>query len=54
VRAPVHAGGFFFALMPCRHLHGGIQHSLKNHEGKGAQIVGEARPARCRLKEAAN
>jgi hypothetical protein len=23
----------------------GIQHSLKNHEGKGVEIVGEARPA---------
>jgi hypothetical protein len=32
----------------------GIQHSLKNHEGNGVQIVGEARPARWRLKEAAN
>jgi hypothetical protein len=32
----------------------GIQHSLKNHEGKGVEIVGEARPARWRLKEAAN
>ena len=28
----------------------GIQHSLKNHEGKGVEIVGEARPARWRLK----
>jgi hypothetical protein len=27
----------------------GIQHSLKNHEGKGVQIVGEARPARWSL-----
>ncbi|WP_256469634.1 MULTISPECIES: hypothetical protein [unclassified Bradyrhizobium] len=27
----------------------GIQHSLKNHEGKGVQIVGEARLARWRL-----
>jgi hypothetical protein len=26
----------------------GIQHSLKNHEGKGVQIVGEARPTRNR------
>jgi hypothetical protein len=32
----------------------GIQHSLKNHEGKGVQIVGEVRPARWRLKEAAS
>jgi hypothetical protein len=32
----------------------GIQHSLKNHEGKGVQIVGEARPARWKLKEAAS
>jgi hypothetical protein len=32
----------------------GIQHSLKNHEGRGVQIVGEARPARWKLKEAAN
>src|SRR5258708_33358172 len=24
----------------------GIQHSLKNHEGKGGQVVGAARPAR--------
>jgi hypothetical protein len=31
-----------------------IQHSLKNHEGKGVQIVGEARLARWRLKEVAN
>jgi hypothetical protein len=27
----------------------GIQHSLKNHEGKGVEIVGEARPTRWRL-----
>jgi hypothetical protein len=27
----------------------GIQHSLKNLEGKGVQIVGEARPAKWRL-----
>jgi hypothetical protein len=27
----------------------GIQHSLKNHEGKGVQIVGESRPARWKL-----
>lgn len=27
-----------------------IQHSLKNHEGKGVQIVGEARPARWVIK----
>jgi hypothetical protein len=31
-----------------------IQHSLKNHEGKGVEIIDEARPARWRLKEAAN
>ena len=31
-----------------------IQHSLKNHEGRGVEIVGEARPARWRLKETAN
>jgi hypothetical protein len=31
-----------------------IQHSLKNHEGKGVEIVGEARPARRQLKQAAN
>jgi hypothetical protein len=30
------------------------EHSLKNHEGKSVQIVGEARPARWKLKEAAN
>jgi hypothetical protein len=28
----------------------GIQHSLKNHDGKGVQRVGEARPARWRLR----
>jgi hypothetical protein len=27
----------------------GIQHSLKNHEGNGVEIVGEARPARWRV-----
>jgi hypothetical protein len=27
-----------------------IQHSLKNHEGKGVEIVGKARPAKWRLK----
>jgi hypothetical protein len=27
----------------------GIQHSLKNHEGKGVEQVGEASPARWRL-----
>nr|WP_166294410.1 hypothetical protein [Bradyrhizobium sp. 2S1]MCK7670841.1 hypothetical protein [Bradyrhizobium sp. 2S1] len=27
----------------------GIQHSLKNHEGKGVERVGEATPARWRL-----
>jgi hypothetical protein len=32
----------------------GIQHSLKNHEGKGVEIVGEVRPARWKLKEAVN
>jgi hypothetical protein len=26
-----------------------IQHSLKNHKGKGVEIVGEARPAKWRL-----
>jgi hypothetical protein len=31
-----------------------IQHSLKNREGEGVEIVEEARPARWRLKEAAN
>jgi hypothetical protein len=30
------------------------QHSLKNHEGRGVEIVGEARPARWRLKESAD
>jgi len=30
----------------------GIQHGLKNHEAKGVQIVGEASPARWKLKEA--
>jgi hypothetical protein len=29
----------------------GIQHSLKNHESKGVQIVGEARPAQWKLKD---
>jgi hypothetical protein len=28
--------------------------SLKNHEGRGIEIVGEARPAKWKLKEAAN
>jgi hypothetical protein len=32
----------------------GIQYSLMNHAGKGVQKVGEARPARWQLKEAAN
>jgi hypothetical protein len=27
----------------------GIQHSLKNHDGKGVERVGEASPARWRL-----
>jgi hypothetical protein len=31
-----------------------IHHSLKNHEGKGVEIVGDARPARWRPKEAVN
>ncbi|SDN37693.1 hypothetical protein [Afipia sp. GAS231] len=31
-----------------------VQHGLKNHEGKGVEIVGEARPARWRLKQVAN
>ncbi|WP_157793757.1 MULTISPECIES: hypothetical protein [Bradyrhizobium] len=26
-----------------------VQHGLKNHEGNGVEIVGEARPARWRL-----
>lgn len=30
----------------------GIQHSLKSHDGNAVLIVGEARPARWRLKEA--
>jgi hypothetical protein len=32
----------------------GIQHSLKNHEGKGVVIAGEARPARWKLNGGAN
>ena len=28
----------------------GIQHSLKNHDGKGVEIMGEARPARWQLR----
>ena len=32
----------------------GMQHSLKNHEGKGVLIVGEARPARWKLNGAGN
>jgi hypothetical protein len=28
-----------------------VQHSLKNHKGKGVGIVGEARPARSRLSQ---
>jgi hypothetical protein len=32
----------------------GIQHSLKNHEGKGVEIVAEARPARWRLMDNKN
>jgi hypothetical protein len=32
----------------------GIQHSLKNHEGKGVERAGDSSPARWRLKEAAN
>ena len=31
-----------------------IQHSLKNHEGKGVERAGDSSPARWRLKEAAN
>jgi hypothetical protein len=31
-----------------------IQHSLKNREGKGVEIAGEARPARWKLKTTAN
>jgi hypothetical protein len=31
-----------------------IFHGLKNHEGKGVEIVGEARPARRKLKEVSN
>jgi hypothetical protein len=33
--------------------HGGIQHSLKNHNGKGVQNVAEGKPAKWKLKEAA-
>lgn len=29
----------------------GIQHSLANHDGKGVERVGEARPYRWRLKD---
>jgi hypothetical protein len=32
----------------------GIQHSLKNHEGKDVEIVGEARPARWKLVDEGN
>jgi len=32
----------------------GIQHSLKNHEGKGVERAGDSSPAHWRLKEAAN
>ena len=28
---------------------GGIQHSLKNHEGKAFEIAGEARPAKWQI-----
>jgi hypothetical protein len=28
----------------------GIQHSLKNHKGKGVQIVGEARPGAAEIE----
>jgi hypothetical protein len=31
-----------------------VQHSLKSHAGNGVEIIGEARPARWRPKEAAN
>jgi hypothetical protein len=30
------------------------RHSLKNHKGKGTLIIGEGRPARWKLNEAAN
>jgi hypothetical protein len=32
----------------------GIQHSRKNHEGKGVERAGDSSPARWRLREAAN
>jgi hypothetical protein len=32
----------------------GIQHSLKNHDGRGVERVGEASPARWKLKQSAN
>jgi hypothetical protein len=49
---PPRLGPFFLWTPPS--LDVGIQYSLKNHEGNGAQIVGEARPSRWRLKEVAN
>jgi hypothetical protein len=32
----------------------GIQHSLSNHAAKGVERVGEGRPGRWKMKEAAN
>jgi hypothetical protein len=32
----------------------GMQHSLSNHEGNGIERVGERKPGRWKLKEAAN
>jgi hypothetical protein len=32
----------------------GIQHSLSNHAGKGVERIGEGKPGRWKLKEAAN
>jgi hypothetical protein len=44
VTNPRRSGGLFGAVAA------GSLHGLKNHEGKGVEIVGEARPARWQLK----
>ena len=44
VTNPRRSGGLFGAVAA------GSLHGLKNHEGKGVEIVGEARPARRQLK----
>jgi hypothetical protein len=50
-RSSVQNCSLYFQTRPLRPV---VAAALKNHGGKGVEIVGEARPARWKLKETAN